>query len=216
MPRLPLFPLNTVVFPGGRLPLRIFEPRYKQLLKDCLESDRTMGIVLIKSGLEVGGPAEPYSIGTQCRIDELGAPAAGAIPLTLVGERRFRISSLDRSLPYLVGEVAMLRDEDDPEAGLAAEALRPVAQKYVRLLFASQGEYRGQIDLPDDPATLSDLAGTLLYDQTPELRQTVLEAEPLSAWLRLMTRVLERSARTIEKKIMRSGPGRGPTTFGLN
>lgn len=216
MPRLPLFPLNTVVFPGGRLPLRIFEPRYKQMLRDCMESDRMMGVVLIRSGQEVGGPAEPYSIGTRCRIDELGAPAAGAIPLTVVGERRFRISTLDRSLPYLVGEVEMLGDDNDDEAGRAAEALRPIAQKYVKLLFASHGEYRGKIDLPDDPGSLSDLAGTLLYDQTPELRQTVLEAEPLSTRLRMVTRALERSARTIEEKIMRAGPGRNPSTFGLN
>ena len=58
---LPLFPLNSVLFPGESIPLQIFEDRYKQMLKDCLNADSRFGIVLIKSGREVGSPAEPHN-----------------------------------------------------------------------------------------------------------------------------------------------------------
>ncbi len=65
---LPLFPLSAVLFPDAAIPLRIFEDRYKLMLQRCLESDSEFGVVLIKSGFEVGGPAETYSVGTVARI----------------------------------------------------------------------------------------------------------------------------------------------------
>ena len=68
---LPIFPLNTVLFPGAPLPLRIFEPRYREMLQACLEADRRFGVALIKSGQEVGESAEPYEIGTVARIEKV-------------------------------------------------------------------------------------------------------------------------------------------------
>ncbi|MCH8222137.1 MAG: LON peptidase substrate-binding domain-containing protein [Chloroflexi bacterium] len=68
---LPIFPLNTVLFPGAPLPLRIFEPRYREMLKRCLDGDRRFGVALIKSGPEVGGPAEPHDVGTVARIERV-------------------------------------------------------------------------------------------------------------------------------------------------
>ena len=65
---LPLFPLNTVLFPSEALPLQIFEERYKQMMQDCLDSDSKFGVVLIKSGSEVGEPAIPHSMGTVAHI----------------------------------------------------------------------------------------------------------------------------------------------------
>ncbi|MBI4220437.1 MAG: LON peptidase substrate-binding domain-containing protein [Chloroflexi bacterium] len=216
MPKLPLFPLNTVLFPGGTLPLRIFEPRYKEMLKDCMELDRRFGVVLIKSGVEVGGPADPYMIGTVARITDLGQPVAGAIPLKVVGESRFKIVSLDRSLPYLAGSVEHLEETTDPEAERAAGDFRVAADRYVRLLLASHGEYRGHFDLPADPLELASLAGVLLLDQPPQSRQEVLEADPLSRRLKLAARLLDEAASETSSSLMRTGPGRSPSTFGLN
>ncbi|MDP6513158.1 MAG: LON peptidase substrate-binding domain-containing protein, partial [SAR202 cluster bacterium] len=65
---LPLFPLNSVLFPGASIPLQIFEDRYKQMLRDCLDADSRFGVVLIKSGREVGGSAEPHATGTVAQI----------------------------------------------------------------------------------------------------------------------------------------------------
>ena len=216
MPVLPLFPLNTVLFPGSRLPLRIFEDRYKQMLRACLDGDRRLGVVLIKSGKEVGGLAEPFSVGTAGRIEDLGKPENGAIPLTIAGERRFRIVNLNRSLPYLVGDVEYLDQTADPDAGAAAREYREVAERYLRLLFASHGEYRGSVELSNEPGPLEEAGGSLLFDHSTEIRQAILEAEPMSRRLRLMARAVARSVKSAEAGLMRGGPGRDRTVFGIN
>ncbi|HEY7377666.1 MAG TPA: LON peptidase substrate-binding domain-containing protein, partial [Steroidobacteraceae bacterium] len=90
-----LFPLNTVLFPGGPLPLRIFEPRYIDMVRRCLREQRGFGVVLIRSGNEVG-PAEFESVGTLARIVDFHALSDGLLGLVNVGERRFRVISRRR------------------------------------------------------------------------------------------------------------------------
>lgn len=91
MTDLPLFPLNTVLFPGGRLPLRIFEQRYMDMAKACLRDATPFGICLIREGREVGEPAIPAEIGTLARIGTWDMPQLGVLHVTALGERRFRI-----------------------------------------------------------------------------------------------------------------------------
>ena len=89
--RLPLFPLRTVLFPGGPLQLRIFEARYLDMVSLCLREDRGFGVCLIRQGSEVGEPAEPHAVGTVARIVDWDKRPDGLLGLTAVGERRFRI-----------------------------------------------------------------------------------------------------------------------------
>src|SRR4051794_30925127 len=79
--RIPLFPLGTVLFPGMPLPLHVFEPRYQELVRGCLEGDRTFGGCLIRSGQEVGGPADPYPVGTTCEILQVDRLDGGRLRL---------------------------------------------------------------------------------------------------------------------------------------
>ena len=65
---LPLFPLNTVLFPGATLPLHIFEDRYKEMISQCIEEHRPFGVLLIRKGREAGDLAEPFEIGTTAHI----------------------------------------------------------------------------------------------------------------------------------------------------
>ena len=88
---LPLFPLNTVLFPGGRLPLRIFEARYMDMAKACLKDGAPFGVCLIREGNEVGDPALPASVGTLARITSWDMPQLGVLNVIAKGERRFRI-----------------------------------------------------------------------------------------------------------------------------
>jgi len=88
---LPLFPLNTVLFPGGRLPLRIFEQRYMDMAKTCLRDRSPFGVCLIREGREVGTPAVPADVGTLARIGSWDMPQLGVLHITAVGEQRFRI-----------------------------------------------------------------------------------------------------------------------------
>ena len=88
---LPLFPLNTVLFPGGRLPLRIFEQRYMEMAKACLRDQAPFGVCLIREGREVGTPAIPADVGTLARIASWDMPQLGVLQVTALGEQRFRI-----------------------------------------------------------------------------------------------------------------------------
>jgi len=85
----PLFPLNTVLFPGGYLSLRIFEARYLDLVRHCTRTDSPFGVVLIESGPEAGGPAFPLPVGTSARIIDFSTLPDGLLGITVLGERRF-------------------------------------------------------------------------------------------------------------------------------
>ena len=131
---LPLFPLSTVLFPGTILPLHIFEERYRTMVRRCLRLGRPEFVVLlIKEGdevvespdgaPEVGRPPQPYPVGTVAQILEAGEFPDGRFLLSCVGTERIELQRVVKELPYLVGEVEPLHDEDEPGAGPAWEAL---------------------------------------------------------------------------------------------
>lgn len=109
---IPLFPLNTVLFPGGPLPLRIFEPRYLDMVAERMRKDRPFGVCLIRDGQEAGEAAVPYDVGTFARIVDFQQYEDGVLGITAVGEGRFKIAT-SRVEPDLlrVGEVIPLPDE---------------------------------------------------------------------------------------------------------
>lgn len=91
MSEIPIFPLNTVLFPGGVLPLKIFEQRYLEMTKTCLKDNAPFGACLIREGSEVGTPAVPESIGCLAAIVEWEMPQLGMFHLLARGRERFRI-----------------------------------------------------------------------------------------------------------------------------
>jgi len=88
---IPLFPLNAVLFPGGVLPLRIFEQRYLDMAAACMKEERPFGVCLIVAGEEAGGVAEPHPVGTLARITDWEMEQLGLLQVTTRGEERFRI-----------------------------------------------------------------------------------------------------------------------------
>ena len=88
---LPLFPLNAVLFPDGVLPLKVFETRYIDMVRDCMKREVPFGVVLIKAGQEVGAAAEPEAIGCIADITDWNAPQLGVLLLRTQGGQRFRI-----------------------------------------------------------------------------------------------------------------------------
>jgi len=91
--RIPLFPLHTVLFPGGALPLRVFETRYLDMISQCMRSESGFGVCLIKEGSEVGNAPEVYEMGTLVNISYFQQLKDGCLGITARGERRFRILS---------------------------------------------------------------------------------------------------------------------------
>ncbi|NQW17619.1 MAG: LON peptidase substrate-binding domain-containing protein [Chloroflexi bacterium] len=213
---IPIFPLNTVLFPGAPLPLRIFEPRYRQMLAYCMENDQRFGVNLIRSGLEVGGNAEPHMVGTIADITSVRDEDGGSIPINTRGDRRYRITSIDSSGPYLVGEIEFLEDIIDDAAEAESHKARDIAASYIRMLLTTQGEWHRVLELPSEPLRLSYFLGTVLLGLSGSVRQEILETDPVSARLSKASEALVIAANEMEKTIMRSGPGKGRTVFGKN
>ncbi len=106
---IPLFPLNTVLFPRGFLPLRVFEPRYLDMISNCMKTEQGIGVVLIREGREVGQAASTYDVGTLTQISYWHKRTDGLLGVTLSGLQRFRILSHDVQANQLVlAEVEML------------------------------------------------------------------------------------------------------------
>ncbi|WP_147653197.1 LON peptidase substrate-binding domain-containing protein [Vulcaniibacterium gelatinicum] len=117
---LPLFPLHTVLLPGAVLGLRVFEPRYLDLVSDCLREGRTFGVCLILEGEEAGAPALPAAVGCEALIEDFGSTGEGLLTLRVRGARRFRVHAIrihDNGL--VLGEVEWCAPE--PEDTLAPE-----------------------------------------------------------------------------------------------
>ncbi len=103
-----MFPLSTVLFPHGLLPLHVFEPRYRQMMKDCLDGDRTFGVVLISRGSEVGGGERRVSVGTGALIERISHLPDGRSLLLVQGTNRFRVREWMVDDPYPRGMVEWL------------------------------------------------------------------------------------------------------------
>lgn len=103
---IPLFPLSTVVLPGGLLPLRLFEPRYIDMVKNCFKTNTGFGVCLIKDGQEAGAPALPYSMGTLVSIVDFDQGPDGLLHITAQGEQEFSLISYSaNSDNLLMGDI---------------------------------------------------------------------------------------------------------------
>jgi len=109
--RIPLFPLHTVLFPGGALPLQIFEPRYLDLVRECMRTGGGFGVVPIREGREAGGSAQSHSIGTLARIEDWSQGRNGLLNILVRGSARFDVQSTEvGDLGLLYGDVLWRED----------------------------------------------------------------------------------------------------------
>ena len=210
---VPLFPLNTVLFPGLPLPLHIFEERYKLMIATCLVGDSEFGVALIRSGVEVGGPADPHEIGTIARILDVERLPDGRMNLVTVGTERFRLLEVVERDPYLVGRVASLpagTDGVDPE--LAAD----VRERFLAYLRALRPDLAEQTPskLAEEPEALSyQLAAALPI--IPARRQALLAMDSAAARLRALRQVVEREHQTL-RLAGRAAPSKSIGPFSVN
>ena len=172
---IPLFPLNTVLFPGMALPLHVFETLYREMIDACLEDRAPFGVALVRPeslfGLEV-----PYAVGTLARIQDYERLSDGRYNLLTVGMQRFRVLQENRDRAYLRALVTPLRDEDespDVLAALAREA-RQAFDGYLRVVLALVGSDEQTIVIPREPDDLSHTIGMCLTSDDTE-KQKLLE-----------------------------------------
>ncbi|GAA1920426.1 LON peptidase substrate-binding domain-containing protein [Streptomyces durmitorensis] len=202
--RLPLFPLNSVLFPGLVLPLNVFEERYRAMMRDLLktsdEEQRLFAVVAIRDGLEVA-PSAPglpdptsqpeqgptagfgddplkafHAVGCVADAATIRERADGGFEVLATGTSRVRLHSIDTSGAFLTAEVEELPEEPGEEAGaLAAGVLRAFRAYQKRLAGARERSLSTGAELPDDPSVVSYLVAAAAVLDTPT-KQRLLEA----------------------------------------
>jgi Lon protease-like protein len=185
-----MFPLESVLIPGALLPLHVFEPRYRQLVRDCVAADGTFGVVLIARGSEVGGGDVRTDVGTLARIIRVEELPDGRYVLMAVGVRRVRVEAWLSDDPYPRAEVADWPDDPDDPGDEAAtrEALAPDGEVVALLrraaaLRAELGETAPapvDLTLSEDPIAASYQA-VALAPLGPADRQDLLSARSPAA-----------------------------------
>lgn len=154
---LPLFPLRTVLFPGMPLRLHIFEPRYRLMVRRCLQRDSTFGVALIAEGQEADGPLPvPHDIGCLAKISYLEPLGDGRSNLLAIGGDRFQIHQIDRRGPYLTGrfERLELRPPSQGQMEADCDALRSLFWGYLSLLAEFGSLQTDELTLPTEPLDL--------------------------------------------------------------
>ncbi|MBK9613478.1 LON peptidase substrate-binding domain-containing protein [Candidatus Amarobacter glycogenicus] len=177
---MPLFPLRTVLFPGMPLPLRIFEDRYKTMVRELLASGREFGVILIREGQEVGGGARPHRVGTLARIEDATELPGGRFAIDTRGTRRFRLQRMLRPRPYPYGEIEIIEEPspaNTPQLQHAMETVRTTFPLYFRLALSLSDQWAQALKLPVRPHELVDfIAPWLQLDEEPKQRLLELEA----------------------------------------
>ena len=211
---LPLFPLQTVLYPGLPIPLHVFEDRYRQMFKRVLDGERRFGVVAIVKGRDVDPGATYHPIGCVAEVAEVERHADGRLDVVARGRSRFRIDGVTQAAPYIVAEVSTL-----PEAAGEAAEQRSVKAgrlftRYVATLLRMAGEQVESIDIPDDPVAASYLvAAGLQVDLADKQRLLTLPsaAERLAAEAALLRREL-----VLLEHLRVAGPPPTATPFSLN
>jgi len=184
---VPLFPLRTVLYPGGPLPLRIFEARYLDMISGCLKNNSPFGVLLIKSGGETG-PATTYDVGTLARIVDWCQGSDGLLGVTAIGEQRFRLLSSARLADGLnIGRIEIipteaartLPDEYHPLANILSGVLEDLGRLYESL------------DRKFDDAGWVGYRFAEILPISPEQKQNCLEVDDPVRRLELMREVLD-------------------------
>jgi Lon protease-like protein len=184
---LPIFPLASVLFPGGVIPLRIFEPRYMGMAKACLKNDMTFGICLIREGSEVGEPAMPEAVGTTARIQEWDMQQLGILQVRATGEGRFRI--LERHVTesgLITGQVIPI-PEDENTAGTEFAQCSDFLRKVLARI--GNAHFKGEVRF-DDPSWVS-FRITEILPISQIIKQKMLELTDARMRLEILHRLLQ-------------------------
>jgi hypothetical protein len=191
--QIPLFPLKTVLFPGGHLPLAIFEERYRTMARELLDQGGVFGVLLIKHGNEVGGGAVPHDVGTTAYIEEAEEVEGGRIRLLARGSQRFKLLKSLPPRPYPFGEVELIVDVEDvpgPRLTRALETVRATFPGYFKMAFSLTDQWARPPELPANPHQLVDAAAQWLQADE-EVKQRLLEIVPAADRLAALAEVLD-------------------------
>lgn len=200
---LPLFPLSVVLFPGVPLPLHIFEPRYKQMLKDVQNGESLFGLSYFDDSTAHGDVPPVGSIGCVAKVTDTQTFPDGRANILTVGVIRYRIESyLERGDPYLVVKVSYFEDESEQSDELK-ESSREVAETFTRIARAVRTINDERANLPNisdsDPERLSFLVAAAMEVES-DVKQELLELRSTSERLRRLRDILTRAVAGYEER----------------
>jgi Lon protease-like protein len=200
-----MFPLGTVLLPFAHLPLHIFEPRYRALVKDVLASDGEFGVVLIERGQEVGGGDQRFGVGTVARVMQTAELPDGRWLLDAVGTDRIRVTEWLPDNPYPLAMVEAFADEGGPEDAAEAAERRATVERLLRQVLALQVELG--FPAPSAVRTLDENPGVAAFEAAllspigPMDTQKILEATSTVARLALVETLLTEAREFLSNRI---------------
>ena len=184
---VPIFPLQTVLYPGGLLPLRIFEVRYMDMARACLRESSPFGICLIKEGHEVGTPAVPENVGCLARIGAVDMEELGILKVTAEGLERFRLVSSEVNKQGLImGEI----EKHEPEASASEAAGFPECAEFLRKVVAGIGPERFAEPFRFDDASWVGFRLAEILPLRSDVKQKLLELTDASLRVAILHRFL--------------------------
>ncbi len=180
---IPLFPLGTILFPGGLLPLKLFEQRYLEMGKACLRDESPFGVCGIKQGAEVGAPATPFEVGCIARIIHWDMPQLGILHIVAQGGERFRVLNHHHQADgLLIGDVEIIAN-DEPQT-IAAEFA--VCVEVLKAIIAGIGEQHFLAPLQlDDGAWVGNRLAEVLPLPLPAKQQLLETQDPTARLIEL-------------------------------
>lgn len=193
MDRIPIFPLQSILFPQTDFGIHVFEDRYRALVAECLQSGEGFGVVLIRHGNEVGGPADPHDVGTLAQISAHARLPDGRYLLEVEGGRRFRLHSMNGGAPYPQATISWMSEPvgDFGRARQTGEAVSALLDEYRRRLGLEP------VSLPSSPVARSYAVASSLRIDVPEL-QSLLETEAADDRLGREVSILKRELALLE------------------
>jgi Lon protease-like protein len=211
---LPLFPLQTVLYPGLPIPLHVFEDRYRQMFKRVLDGDRRFGVVAIVKGREVDAGATYHPVGCVAEVAEVDRHADGRLDVVAWGRNRFAIDGVAQAAPYIVAEVRTLPEVTGEGAEHRTVKTGRLFTRYVSTLLRMAGQPVEPIDVPEDPVAASYLIAAGLQVDLAD-KQRLLTIPSAAERLAFEAALLRRELALLEHFRV-AGPAPTATPFSVN
>ena len=211
---LPLFPLQTVLYPGLPIPLHVFEDRYRQMFKRVLDGDRRFGVVAIVKGREVDAGATYHPVGCAAEVAEVDRHADGRLDVVARGRNRFAIDGVAQAAPYIVAEVRTLPETTGEGAEHRTVKTGRLFTRYVSTLLQMAGQPVEPIDVPEDPVAASYLIAAGLQVDLAD-KQRLLTIPSAAERLAFEAALLRRELALLEHFRV-AGPAPTATPFSVN
>ncbi len=215
---LPLFPLDTVLFPGMVLPLHIFEDRYRLMVNECLQQKRDFGVLMVRPRAEIDGMATVHMVGTSARITRVQRLENGHMDIMTTGRERFRLLQVLRTTPYIMGRIETFPLESTRSSQVASVTKETGMRfvEYLRLVGEVLGTVLEIDTVPRDAGDLAYLIAMSLQVSLEE-KQKLLSIRALPNLLRRESQILTRETALLKRmqQFQESEEGyvQGPTEY---